>query len=1767
MILPTRGVEGQTSDDHGNGIATASELTLGTFIKGRIDSHDDQDVFRLDLSGAWGTTDVWIYTTGDLDTVGGLFDRTANRIAVNDDSAIVDSFANFHLRASLTPGVYYVLVVSFRNQYIGDYTLHAEAVTPPGRTVNTATRLSLYSPTPGAIDTADDVNFFRMEFSKRTDAVVYALATNYAAIDAVVLESGGAEISVNVYPQYAEILGKKHRRGFLIRDDFEPGVYYFRIKTPVGAATHSVPYTIHAYEDFTYTDFIDDCEAATLLLNAPLISDPLYACQWHLDSRYEGNINVESVWAEGITGEGVNVAIVDDGMYYGHEDLRQNVDTLLNYDYTDRGDIYTPYRHHGTHVAGLIAARDNDIGVRGVAPRATIYGYNFLVKPTALNRADAMTRNRDITAISGNSWGPTGGPGLSMVDSFWELAVDSGISDGYDGKGVVYIFAGGNSHLKGDYSNLNELANYYGVIAVCAVNDHDTRSGFSELGPNLWICAPSNDPSDIHRGILTTENSDRYYEEFGGTSSSTPIVVGVAALMRSVNPDLTWRDVKLILAASARKNDARNSGWQDGARKYGTSVESDRYHFNHEYGFGVIDAKAAVDLAKGWRPLPVLEISEVESNILNLSVPDAPAIGPPATVATSLGLNTGVDFVEFVEVNVSFRHNSFRDLKIELESPSGAVSELSTPFDTRTDEDPLMAYVPLNSTFRFGSARHLGEDPNGTWRLMITDHVRTVGGILDSWSLKVYGHESALGAPSLDSVTSGVEALTAAWSAPKQTGNSPITAYDLRYIQTAADKVADSNWTVVKDVWKAETGGALQYVITPLVGGVPYDVQVRAVSREGDGPWSRTLTEKPIQATSGACGTDGAVADSVSSPELVSDCNALLAGYETLTGSAALNWSASRPLSEWAGVTIGGTPRRVTGLNLYARNLSGEIPIELSRLTGLRELILSRNQLTGRVPASLSDLSDLEELSLWGNQLTGSIPASLGSLVNLEELYLSQNRLSGSIPASLGGLSKLRELSLLRNRLTGPLPAELGNLVGLRRLALSSNELTGTLPVWLGGLTDLESLSLWGNEFTGTIPSELGSLSHLEELYLSQNQLTGSIPASLGNLVDLEVFSLWRNQLTGPIPPGIGSLANLQQLLLRENLLSGSIPSSLGDLGDLRRLSLRENRLEGCVPAGLRDVENNDLDDLALPFCDVLLERLTISPGAPLHSFDPYRTDYTAVASAPRVTIDAVGEEDARIIFLDEEQRELTDADTTRDGHQIDLNPGVTVVSIRVTSGDGASTRTYTITIKRTPDAPVIREISSGDGYLRVYWRPPDDASGSDITSYDIRYIWTISDELDSSNWVEVKNVGTVRSGGQIEYTVAGLTGSAFYDVQVRAVNRNGAGPWSETVTQSTAVSPCVTGGAVTEETNTELISDCEALLMARDTLAGSSALNWSADRSISTWEGITLRGVPSRVAWLNIRSDGLNGSIPTELGRLSQLTYLNLRNNALNGRIPAELGDLVNLRFLGLNNNRLSGPIPNLSGMTELEQLYLSNNSFTGGLPAWLGKMKGVRELWLWGNDLSGPIPDLKGMTALVQLKLQNNHLTGGVPSWLGDMDGLVYLYLNNNPLGGTIPSDLGDMSSLRYLWLHTSELTGGIPAELSRLSNLWDLNLHTNRLNGAIPDMRGMSDLRYLRLHGNRLTGGIPSELGDMSSLQRLWLHRNMLSGAIPSSLGNLANLERLWLYQNRLSGEIPAELDELNLTQWRLSGNEFTGCVPEGLSEVTDNDLRELGLEVCS
>ncbi len=1177
FLLIASSAGGQTvADDHGNSFDSATLVALGSSVEGRIDPGDDRDVFKFDLSDASGPTDLWVYTRGEFDTYGSLYDSSGTVIALNDDGYFRDQIRAFSIRSVVPPGVYYVIAVSFLGEP-GDYTLHAQAVTDPGSTIDTAKPLVLGSPDGGTIDSADDSDYFRLDFTETKHVIIDARSSLVLPLDAVLLDADGEEISANTYQSNLRGLGLLFPLGMEIEEDFEPGTYYLKVTSPEttspfgpapeDTSSRALTYAVFFEEDTEYTELLEQCEADTRALKDPQLSDPLYACQWHLSSSQWQDIDVQSVWAAGIRGEGINVAVVDDGMYQAHEDLKDNVNTSLSFDYTTGGnDIYGRFDHHGTHVAGMIAARDNDVGVRGVAPRSTVYGYNLLAlgATTGFNIIDAMARNGAVTAVSNNSWGPRDGPGLSRTFSFWRQVVNSGITEGYDGKGIFYAFAGGNGHLLGDDSNLDEFANTHAVTAVCSVHSEGRRASYSEMGANLWVCAPSNDrPASLGgaRGILTTENSDRYYQDFGGTSAATPLVSGVAALTRDANADLTWRDIKVILAASASKNDPASSGWKDGASKHPIS-STDRYHFNHEYGFGVVNAEGAVDLAKRWTNLPAMQETTVLSDELNVEIPDATAPGSATTFTHALTLDTDIGFTEFVEVTVSFEHDSFRDLEILLESPSGAVSRLAVPFDTYDGINLFFddGFVPLYGSFQFGSAKHIGEDPNGDWKLHVTDRIPVADGVFGGFAITVYGHERAPGVATLDSVEVNVggESLDVAWTAPDEPGDSTITSYDLRYIPTDADETDLSSWTELEGRWTANSGGELEYKATGLTDGTQYDIQVRAVNSAGGGVWSETGTGTPM---SSRCVTGGAVTDRANTG-LIHDCEALLEGRDTLAGIASLDWSADTPMAEWIGVTVDWDTKRVTRLDLRDANLSGRIPAALGRLSGLESLLLNRNELTGSIPAALGDLSKLVVLNLHTNRLSGQIPA-LSRMSSLEELYLSKNGLTGSIPASLGDMASVKELWLWGNQLSGTLP-DMSGMTSLQIAKLSGNMLTGGVPDGTMLPPNARTLLLQQNQFGGTIP-DLTALN-VRTLWLHSNGLTGEIPVSHlpSSLTSLE---LRNNMLSGEIPD-LTSLENLQYLRLHNNRLTGTIPGTLGDLDRLSKLRLDGNLLTG-IDAGL----------------------------------------------------------------------------------------------------------------------------------------------------------------------------------------------------------------------------------------------------------------------------------------------------------------------------------------------------------------------------------------------------------------------------------------------------------------------------------------------------------------------------------------------------------------------------------------------------------------------
>lgn len=330
-----------------------------------------------------------------------------------------------------------------------------------------------------------------------------------------------------------------------------------------------------------------------------------------------------------------------------------------------------------------------------------------------------------------------------------------------------------------------------------------------------------------------------------------------------------------------------------------------------------------------------------------------------------------------------------------------------------------------------------------------------------------------------------------------------------------------------------------------------------------------------------------------------------------------------------------------------------------------------------------------------------------------------------------------------------------------------------------------------------------------------------------------------------------------------------------------------------------------------------------------------------------------------------------------------------------------------------------------------------------------------------------------------------------------------------------TATSSDVMGRA---ELATEAHPDRAALVAVYQATGGpgwSNRRNWATPAPIQTWSGVRLNN-RGRVAQLHLRNNRLRGSIPPEIGHLTDLESLALDPNNLSGPIPPEIGNLINLKYLALNRNNLSGPIPpEIGALTELVFLALDD------------------------NDLSGPIPpELEAFTALQVLRLDDNNLTGPIPPELGDLSALRILHLSENNLTGPVPPELGQLLQLEEMELQYNEFTGSLPPTLGELANLRILQLSRGRfylggsgtagLTGPIPpELGNLANLKELRFFANRLTGPIPPELGRLGELEELSLGANRLTGPIPPELGDLANLRTLYLTGNRLTGPIPPEL----------------------------------------
>lgn len=222
-------------------------------------------------------------------------------------------------------------------------------------------------------------------------------------------------------------------------------------------------------------------------------------------------------------------------------------------------------------------------------------------------------------------------------------------------------------------------------------------------------------------------------------------------------------------------------------------------------------------------------------------------------------------------------------------------------------------------------------------------------------------------------------------------------------------------------------------------------------------------------------------------------------------------------------------------------------------------------------------------------------------------------------------------------------------------------------------------------------------------------------------------------------------------------------------------------------------------------------------------------------------------------------------------------------------------------------------------------------------------------------------------------------------------------------------------------------------------------------------WNQLGLRcDENKKLSGIHLARVGLKGTIPLEIGLLTNLRKIDVSQNSLTETIPTTIGDITSIQVINVGLNSLSGSLPySIAYMKQLRELIVNNNQLTATLPAELGWLTHLRQLRMSYNSFTGTIPGtLRHLTSLETLILNDNLLTGALPEEaLGDLVTSTEMELQRNKLVGTIPMNLGDLTNLLVLNLSENRLTGTVPYTLGGLLSVTRLELQDNSLQGTLP------------------------------------------------------------------------------------------------------------------
>ncbi|MCX2789636.1 S8 family peptidase [Vibrio sp. Sgm 5] len=533
---------------------------------------------------------------------------------------------------------------------------------------------------------------------------------------------------------------------------------------------------------------------------SPAVSayDPLYSEQWHLNNTGQtafaanpavaGNdLNTNLTQAMGIAGVGVKVAVIDSGVQIDHPDLAGNVVTgSRNFveDSSFPADYPVDANGHGTAVAGLISAvGNNGEGVRGVASRSSLMGFNWLANQTLegwliSHGADASTSD---VRVFNQSYGfsPLTPIPFDENDPQFKLEMDvmKDVSESNAwGRGAIFVKSAGNGYhyfntgrffvLPGDFfagggnkglpmhnsQQSYDNASYYNLV-TSALRADGTRASYSSVGTNVWVAAPAGEYGQDFPAMVTTDlmgceegqntSADlginglhggteqdpncNYTSTMNGTSSAAPNTSGAIAAIMSTNHALSARDVRALLAETASVTDKDHPGVAlEFVNNQGEVVSYEAISPWQKNAAGVdfhsFYGFGAVNLDEA------MKRARMTNNVLPAQVITPWANNSTEVSVPDASLTGGSSAiaitedltVESVQVKLTLEHSRLPDLAIELISPAGTRSVLQTPRNGLVGQSLDPTVAGYENQLML-SNQFYGENAKGEWTLRAID--------------------------------------------------------------------------------------------------------------------------------------------------------------------------------------------------------------------------------------------------------------------------------------------------------------------------------------------------------------------------------------------------------------------------------------------------------------------------------------------------------------------------------------------------------------------------------------------------------------------------------------------------------------------------------------------------------------------------------------------------------------------------------------------------------------------------------------------------------------------------------------------------------------------------------------------------------------------------------------------------------------------------------------------------------------------------------------